>query len=74
VANSKSTKKGIASHFKTDAVIMVASPVILVFIAVVTVLIAPKIVESREIDRCRDINGTFDYEKHECVVTKRETR
>jgi len=53
---------------------MVASPVILVFIAVVTVLIAPKIVESREIDRCRDINGTFDYEKHECVVTKRETR
>ena len=70
----KPANRGISSNFKTDAIIRVATPIILIIIAIVATLIAPKILQSREIDRCREIKGSFDYEKHECVVVNKESR
>ena len=68
----KPTNQGISKCFKTDELILVSTPILLILIAVVVVLVALHIVRSWEIDRCLEIKGTFDDEKDECVVTKKE--
>lgn len=74
MSTHKPANRDITSHFKTDVIIRVATPIIFIIIAIVATLIAPKILQSREIDRCREIQGSFDYEKNECVVVNKESR
>jgi len=50
---------------------MVMTPIILILVAFIAALLAPKILHYREIDRCHEIKGTFDEVKDECVVTKK---
>lgn len=69
---NRQANQGSKRHFKTDSIILVSAPIILIIFAVVATLIAPKILQSREIDRCREIQGRFDYEKNECVVVNKE--
>lgn len=58
----------------TAEIIIAGLPALLIVMVLVTVLVAPKIIQSWEKDRCLEMNATFDDEKGECVVTKREKR
>jgi hypothetical protein len=76
MAPSMSSKKldnqGRSNRFKTDELILVSTPILLTLIAIILVLVAPKILHYHEVDRCHEIKGTFDDEKDECVVTGKE--
>ncbi|WP_411726166.1 hypothetical protein [Methyloglobulus sp.] len=53
---------------------MAGAPIVLTLIAIIAVWVAPKILHLREVDRCLELRGTFNDEKDECVVAKKETR
>ncbi len=72
--NKKLPNQGISSRFTTDAIIMAGAPIVLTLIAIIAVWVAPKILHLREVDRCLELRGTFNDEKDECVVAKKETR
>jgi hypothetical protein len=74
MSRRKPGNQGISNRFKTDELILVSTPILLTLIAIILVLVAPKILHYREIGRCHEIKGTFDDEKDECVVTRKETQ
>lgn len=68
---TKNSKPLIAKpkRFTRDEVMLVSTPLFLIVIAIIAVLIAPKILRYWEVDRCLDVGGTYNYDKDECVVT-----
>ncbi len=69
MSSKKPDNQGRRKRFKTDELILISTPILLIVIATILVLVAPLIVRSWEIDRCLEIKGTFDETKDECVVT-----
>jgi hypothetical protein len=59
-------------RFTTDEMIMAGTPILLILLVIVTILLAPKILQSWEVKRCLELKATFDYERGECIVTRRE--
>ena len=70
--SKKPDNQGLRNRFKTDELILVSTPILLILIVIIVVLAAPFILHHREIDRCHEIKGTFDDEKDECVVIRKE--
>jgi hypothetical protein len=67
--NSNPINQAISKRFTRDEIMLVSTPLFLIVIAIIAVLIAPKILRSWEIDRCLEVKGTYNYDKDECVVT-----
>ena len=64
--------QGLSKRFKTDELILVSTPIFLILIAIIVIIVAPYIIRYWEIDRCLNVSGAYDYEKDECVVTRKE--
>lgn len=71
MSTKKPNNQGISNRFKTDELILVSTPILLILIAIILVLVAPLIVRSWEIDRCAEVTGIFDEVKDECVVIRK---
>jgi hypothetical protein len=67
----KPDNQRLTNRFKTDELILVSTPILLILIAIILILVAPRIVRSWEIDRCLEIKGIFDEVKDECVVIRK---
>lgn len=70
--NNQAPDSGKSRRFATDEMIMAGTPILLILLVVITILLAPKILQSWEVKRCLELKATFDYEKSECIVTRRE--
>lgn len=67
--NSKHSDNAVSKRFTKDEIMLVSTPLFLIVIAIIAVLIAPKMLRSWEIDRCLEVGGAYNYDKNECVVT-----
>lgn len=61
----------LTNRFKTDELILVSTPILLILIAIILIFVAPRIVRSWEIDRCIEVKGIFDEVRDECVVIRK---
>lgn len=55
------------SHFVREAKFMFLLPLLLILFIIIAALLAPRIMNQVEIDRCLDSGGKFDYNTNQCV-------
>lgn len=62
----KREERGISSHLRREAKIMIWFVIAVLLVGIVALVVAPRVKEFWEVDRCLDSGGSFNRKTNEC--------